>query len=88
MTDLHKVTIQIRAPKGNFPGEVAEGWYCIVDGCLVMTDAAGKPIDSEKHYLKAGEDARIKACRLVRQRRNGSGPRGFSDKLAYPPSKY
>ena len=82
MTDVHKVTIQVRGPRGNFPGEVAEGWYCVVDGCLVMTDAAGKPVDAEKHTLAPGQDARLLACRLVRGRR--TGPRGFSDKLVYP----
>ena len=86
MNDVHKVTIQVRAPKGNFPGEVAEGWYVIVDGCLVMTDQDGKPVDSEKHYLKAGEDARLKACRLVRQ--CPRGPRGFRDKIIYPKLRY
>ena len=82
MSEIHKVTVQVRAPRGNFPGEVAEGWYCIVDGCLVMTDADGKPIDSEKHHLTSGQDARLLACRLVRRRR--AGPRGFGDKINYP----
>jgi hypothetical protein len=82
MTDVHKVMIQVRAPRGNFHGEVAEGWYCIVDGYLVMTDQGGKPVDSEKHHLQPGQDARLLACRLVRGRR--TGPRGFSDKLVYP----
>jgi hypothetical protein len=82
MTDVHKVTIQVRAPRGQFAGEIAEGWYCIVDGYLVMTDQSGKPVDSEKHTLGPGQDARLLACRLVRGRRKG--PRGFSDKLVYP----
>jgi hypothetical protein len=66
MTDVHKVTIQVRAPKGNFPGEVAIGHYVVVDGALVMTDETGKPVDSEKHHLTSGQDARLLACRLVR----------------------
>jgi hypothetical protein len=82
MSEIHKVTVQVRAPRGHFPGEVAEGWYCVVDGCLVMTDANGKPVDNEKHRLASGQDARLLACRLVRRRR--TGPRGFSDKLIYP----
>jgi hypothetical protein len=86
MNEVHKVTIQIRPPRGHFAGEVAEGWYCIVDGYLVMTDQEGKPVDSEKHTLTPGEDARLKACRLVRRRR--PGPRGFGDKLVYPKLKY
>jgi hypothetical protein len=35
-----------------------------------MTDADGKPINGEKQHLNPGDDARLKACRLVRQRRN------------------
>ena len=31
---------------------------------------------------KPGDDARLKACRLVRRRR--TGPRGFHDRLVYP----
>jgi hypothetical protein len=84
MTDVHKVTIQVRAPRGNFHGEVAEGWYCVVDGYLVMTDAAGKPVDGEKHTLAPGQDARLLACRLVRGRRSRSSPRGWNDRLVYP----
>jgi hypothetical protein len=34
--DVHKVTVQVRAPKGTFPGEVAIGHYVVVDGALVM----------------------------------------------------
>ena len=83
MTDVHKVTVQVRAPKGTFPGEVAEGWYCVIDNAVVMTDADGKSVDSEKHTLTPGEDAGLKACRLVRQRRS-TGPRGWNDRLVYP----
>jgi hypothetical protein len=86
MNDVHKVTIQVRAPKGNFPGEVAEGWYCIVDNAVVMTDADGKPIDAEKHPLASGQDPRLLACRLLRRRR--TGPRGFNDKIEYPKLRY
>ena len=72
MTDVHKVTVQVRAPKGTFPGEVAIGHYVVVDGALVMADADGKPVDSEKHTLTPGEDAKLKACRLVRRASYGS----------------
>jgi len=67
MTDVHKLTIQVRAPRGTFPGEVVEGWYCVVDNAVVLTDAEGKPINSEKHQLAPGQDARLLACRLVRE---------------------
>jgi hypothetical protein len=86
MSEVKKITLQVRAPKGQFPGEIVQGYYCLVEGCLVMTDADGKPIDNEKHQLAPGQDAHLLACRLVRRRR--TGPRGFSDKLIYPKLKY
>jgi hypothetical protein len=49
--DVHQVIVTIRRPKGRFPGEVEIGHYCVVDNAVVLTDADGKPIDSEKHYL-------------------------------------
>ena len=88
MTDVHKVIIQIRPPKGKFPGEVAEGWYCVVDNAVVLTDPAGKPLSGEKRHLNPGDDARLIACRMVRGRRRGSTVGGFHDKLLYAKLKY
>jgi len=82
MIDVHKVRIQVRAPRGNFGGEIAEGWYVVFENSVIMTDADGKPIDSEKHRLAPGDDPHIVAHRLLRQRR--TSPRGFSDKIIYP----
>jgi hypothetical protein len=88
MSEVHKVTIQIRAPRGTFHGEIAEGWYCVVDNAVVMTDLDGKPLGT-KHNLSPGEDARLVACRLVRQRRRGSSSvSGFTHKTAYPKLNY
>jgi len=88
LTDVHKVTVQVRAPRGTFPGEVVEGWYCVFDNAVVLTDAEGKPINSEKHTLAPGQDARFLACRLMRSRRSGRVPHGFNDRLIYQKLKY
>jgi len=69
MNDVHKVTVQVRAPRGTFPGEVVEGWYCVVDNAVVLTDAEGRPIDSEKRDLSPGGGARLIACSMLRARR-------------------
>ena len=82
MNEVRKIRRTVRPPRGNFGGEIVEAWYCVVDGCLVMTDADGKPVDSEEHHLGPGDDPHIVAHRLLRQRRGG--PRGFSDKIIYP----
>ena len=73
--------VQIKAPRGTFPGEVAEGYYCVVDNAVVLTDADGRPINSEKRHLGPGDDARF-SCRLVRNRRRPSS--GFNRPLNYP----
>jgi hypothetical protein len=84
LSEVHKVTIQIRAPKGSFAGEVAEGWYCVVDGAVVLTDQDGRPT-GDKHHLSPGQDARGIACMLVRRRhRYSRAVRGFHEKLHYP----
>jgi len=38
MPEVHKVTVQRKPPKGNFPGRVAFGYYTYEDGVLTMTD--------------------------------------------------
>jgi len=83
MTDeVKKVTIQIKPPRGTFPGRVEIGYYCVVENSVVLTDADGRPINSEKHQIGPGQDAHLLACRLVRRR--GSSPHGFSDPIHYP----
>src|SRR5262249_41229195 len=86
--EVKKLTLQVRAPRGTFPGEVVEGWYCVVDNAVVLTDADGKPINSEKHQLAPGQDAKLLACRLVRGRRRSSGAVGFNDRIIYPKNLY
>jgi hypothetical protein len=87
--EIHKVTVQIRPPRGTFHGEIAEGWYCIVDNAVVITDRDGKALGDAKHHLSPGENARLFACRLVRHRHRGSSSvSGFNQKIAYPKLHY
>jgi hypothetical protein len=89
MNDLHRIAIQTRAPKGNDPGKIAEGWYCIVDNAVVITDAAGKPVGDEKHHLAPGGDARLIASRLLRQHQNARSSSGtFAGPIRYPKIGY
>jgi len=44
--------VQIRPPKGTFPGEIAEGFYCVVDNAGVMTNRDGKPLNGDKHIYR------------------------------------
>jgi hypothetical protein len=60
MNEVKKITIQTRAPTGRDPGAVEEGYYCVADGFVVLTDADGKPIiGAPKRYLDPGGDARL-----------------------------
>ena len=86
--EVKKITLQVRAPRGKFEGEVVEGWYVVIDSAVVLTDAAGKPVNGDEHQLAPGQDAHLLACRLIRQRRNSGAPRGFNRPLNYPPLKY
>ena len=84
--EVKKVRIQIRAPRGNFGGEIIESHYCVVDNAVVLTDADGRPLDSEKHRLGPSDDPHIVAHRLLRQRPRAM--HGFSGKINYPKLKY
>jgi hypothetical protein len=87
--DVHRIVIQTRAPKGNDPGKIAEGWYCIADGAVVLTDEAGRPIGDSKHHLDPGGDARLVACRMLRRRQNARSSGGdFSGPIRYPKIGY
>ena len=37
-------TIQVKAPKGDDPGQVTTGYYTLADHILTMTDSSGRPI--------------------------------------------
>jgi len=88
--EVKKVIIQIKAPKGDYGGEVAEGHYCVVDGYVVLTDESGKPIAGvDKRYVGLDGDARLIACRMVRaNRRGGTRVAGFHRRINYPKLVY
>jgi hypothetical protein len=87
--DVHRITIQLRRPSGKDPGKIAEGWYCVnADSFVVLCDAAGKPLGSEKHHVDPDGDARLIACRMLRRHANSSKPSGFNDRLIYPKLRY
>ena len=90
MTDVHKITLQINAPRGVFPGEVAEGWYVVFENNVILTDQNGKPISGvNKRRIESGGDARLIACQMVRSNRRGrASTAGFNRPISYPTLKY
>jgi hypothetical protein len=85
--EVKKVAVQIRPPKGQFAGEIAEGWYVVFENNVILTDQNGKPVGAPKHQLGPGEDARLIACRMVRNNRKGrASAAGFNRPIHYPKS--
>jgi hypothetical protein len=85
----HKqVTIQIRAPKGDDPGQISFGYYTLEGDVLIMTDGE-KPVrrasaDLVTHQLKPGEDPDAVARRLTKDfRRHIHGDTDFDRPLNY-----
>jgi hypothetical protein len=70
--EVKKIIIQVRAPIGRDPGNIEEGWYCVADGFVTLTDEHGKPVSgAPKRHLDPNGDARLIACALLRQHRRG-----------------
>ena len=94
--EVHQVYIQIKPVSPALPtGQVAYGFYTLVDGVVTMTNQKGEPAhdDSGKTYtakLKTNDDANIIAGRLTRQLRDAllgkkdAPPSGFGAPLNYP----
>jgi len=57
---------------------------------VILTDQGGKPIAGvAKHQLGPGEDARLRACLMVRNNRKGrSSVAGFNRPIIYPKLVY
>ena len=88
MTDVHKLTLQVRAPRGGDGGKVDIGYWCIADQCVVLCDENGRPIAGEKRPIDGGDPKLIAVAMMKARRRSGSSPRGFNDKLIYQKLKY
>ena len=44
----------------------------VADNSVILTDSDGQPVGSEKRHLNPGDDARLIACRMARERRRSS----------------
>jgi hypothetical protein len=83
--DVHRITLELRRPRGNDPGKVLIGHYMVVENAVVIADENGKPVGAEKHHLDPGGDARLIACRMLRRRQNASASSvSFSRPIQYP----
>jgi hypothetical protein len=90
--EVHTVIVQVRRPKNGDEGQVTEGRYIVVDGKVILTDTAGKPVrEFGKQYsqkISEGDDPRVLAGRLTKELRNAllgksAQVAGFSRALEY-----
>ena len=54
--DVHRITLELRRPRGNDPGKVLIGHYMVVENAVIITDENGKPVGAEKHRLDPAID--------------------------------
>lgn len=56
MSDVQRVIVQLKAPSGDYTGQVTIGYYTIEDGLLVMTNGSGVPVrnDGRRYEHKLG----------------------------------
>jgi hypothetical protein len=88
---VYKIIVQIRAPEGDDPGQVTNGYYTLDGQVLTMTDGDGRPVrrgngEQYIHRLQEGEGAAAVARRLTREVRTmarGETVSGFHRKLNY-----
>jgi hypothetical protein len=90
LSDVHKLTIQIRPPRGTDGGKVQIGYYVVVDGYVVLTDENGQPNGNGKRLLNEGGNAKVIACAMLRSSRRYGNSRssGFNDRLVYQKIRY
>jgi hypothetical protein len=98
MTDkpeVHQISVEIHPPSPRLPaGQIARGYYTVVDDLLTMTDPKGEPATDETgkiytHKLEPGDDAHVIAGRLTKELRSAlrgksAGPSNFGGPLNYP----
>lgn len=51
MPEVYSVTVQIKAPKPGFPGQVCHGCYTLADGVVTLTDRDGHPVQDPQGKL-------------------------------------
>jgi len=88
MTDggINKLTLQISAPRGSFPGKVDIGYWCVADRHVVLCNENGRPIGDQKRLIGPGDDPRLLAVAMMKARRRNNS--SFNDPIVYPKLRY
>jgi hypothetical protein len=90
---VESVVVQLKRPRGSFPGRTCEGCYVVEDGVVMLTDYEGKPALDDHGYeykkkLADGEIASVIAGRLTRElhsalRGRDAPVQSFDSKIEY-----
>ena len=90
---VESVVVQLKRPRGSFPGRTCEGCYVVEDGVVMLTDYEGKPALDDHGYryskkLAEGDVAEVIAGRLTRElhlalRGKDAPVQGFDSKIEY-----
>ncbi len=78
---LTYVTYETARPKGDFPGSVEEGWFCVEDNSVVLYDTSKARVDKLEliPHLTPRQQAAI-----MLKRRAGMRNTDFNRRLSYP----
>ena len=99
MSEVQHITVQIRRPTGDDPGQVTTGYFTLADGILTMTTSSGVPIrrattgerftckikPGDNHVAIAGQLTLQVRDELRGENRPGA-VKGFNRQLDYPKS--
>jgi hypothetical protein len=83
--DLTYVTFQTARPRGDFPGSIEEGQFCVENGSVVLYDMTGMRIG--KQEITPPLSARQTAS-IMLKRRAGQPNSDFNRRLLYPKVYY
>jgi hypothetical protein len=96
MSEIFQTHVQVRAPRGDDPGQIVKGAYTVEGGVLTMVQPDGSPVrnptNGERftHKLRDGDNAPGIAGQLtleIRQALLGKGTvTGFNRQIDYPKS--
>jgi hypothetical protein len=86
MSDPVYITLQLKRPRDDDPGQIDEAWFVVDGDCVQFTVRDGRPLPGEDHRraLRPNETARECAVRLLRARSRNRPARPFNRTLRYP----
>jgi hypothetical protein len=86
MSDVHKLTIETRRPRGDDLGAVEIGYWIVSGDAVWLCDEDGVKT-GDRQSLRSGLDPKVVAINLLR-RKVGKRRSDFNRRLVYPKNFY